>query len=84
MAEISLIERIVDAAVSRILESHIPSLREEMVRSVVADLLPEFAKSHGEVAGAGGQSEGERQPIYWRRFRRFTPEQPRRKFYERC
>ncbi len=58
MAEISLIERIVDAAVSRILESHIPSLREEMVRSVVADLLPEFAKSHGEVAGAGGQSEG--------------------------
>lgn len=58
MAEISLIERIVDAAVSRILESHIPSLREDMVRSVMADLLPEFAKSHSPTEGPAEHSGG--------------------------
>ncbi len=58
MAEISLIERIVDAAVSRILENHLPSLREDMVRSVVAELLPEITKSQGEHAGAREHSDG--------------------------
>ncbi len=50
MAESILIERIVEKAVSRILESHIPSLREELVRSVVAELLPELSKSHLDLA----------------------------------
>ena len=56
MAETSLIERIVDAAVSRILESHIPALREDLIRGVVAELLPEISKSR-EAAGSGGHAE---------------------------
>jgi hypothetical protein len=58
MAESILIERIVEKAVSRILESHIPSLREELVRSVVAELLPELAKSHAELANPSETWEG--------------------------
>ncbi len=45
MAEPILIEQIVEKAVARILESHIPSLREDLVRSVIAELGPELAKS---------------------------------------
>src|ERR1017187_5856453 len=58
MAESILIERIVEKTVSRILESHIPALREELVRSVVAELLPELAKSHGELAKPSETWEG--------------------------
>jgi hypothetical protein len=58
MAESTLIEQIVEKAVFRILESHIPSLREDLVRSVVAELLPEIANSHSELAGTREHAEG--------------------------
>lgn len=57
MAEITSIEKIVDAAVSRILEARIPLLREELVRTVAEELLPEMEKSQG-LAASGESSQG--------------------------
>jgi hypothetical protein len=47
MAETISIEQIVEAAVSRILENHIPSLLQDLVRSVSREILPELAKGEG-------------------------------------
>ena len=62
MAETISIEQIVEAAVSRILENHIPSLCQDLVRSVSREILPELVKSEsegltGSSAGNGGNSE---------------------------
>jgi hypothetical protein len=47
MADSTSIERVVEKAVARILEIRIPALREELVRAVAADLLPELANTNG-------------------------------------
>jgi hypothetical protein len=62
MAETISIEQIVEAAVSRILENHIPSLCQDLVRSVSREILPELVKAEsggltGSSAGNGGNSE---------------------------
>jgi hypothetical protein len=62
MAETISIEQIVEAAVSRIIENHIPSLCQDLVRSVSREILPELAKLEGGVgpssaAGNSGNSE---------------------------
>jgi hypothetical protein len=58
MAETISIEQIVETAVSRILENHIPSLREALIRSVSEELLPELAKLQRGVAGSASGSHG--------------------------
>jgi len=62
MSETISIEQIVEAAVSRILENHIPSLCQDLVRSVTREILPELAKVEGgagpsSAPGNGGNSE---------------------------
>lgn len=53
MAEISTIERIVETAVSRILENHLPSLRDDLVRTVLQEVAPEMERSS---SGQGSQA----------------------------
>jgi hypothetical protein len=58
MAETISIEQIVEAAVSRILENHIPSLCQDLVRAVSREILPELAKVEGGVGGAVADGHG--------------------------
>ena len=59
MAETISIEQIVEAAVSRILESHIPSLCQDLVRSVSREILPELSKVEGGVGfGSSASNSG--------------------------
>jgi hypothetical protein len=52
MSDKNGIEKIVAQALSRALESHLPQLRDELVRSVVKEVLP-------KVQGSGEASQGE-------------------------
>jgi hypothetical protein len=59
MAETISIEQIVEAAVSRILESHIPSLCQDLVRSVSREILPALSKAEGGlVTGSAADNHG--------------------------
>ncbi len=57
MADPTSIERVVEKAVARILETRIPTLREELVRAVAADLMPELANINGGHATSGEDSQ---------------------------
>ncbi|MGH9512469.1 MAG: hypothetical protein ACRD2U_10080 [Terriglobales bacterium] len=58
MAESLSIEQFVETAVARVLEDHLPSLREDLIRGVVAQLLPEIAKSRELPAPAASADTG--------------------------
>lgn len=53
MAESTGIEQIVERVVSEVLESHVPELRSELVRKVLAELPPSIGAA---AAGSGGEN----------------------------
>ena len=46
MAERTGIEQIVEKVVSQVLESHVPRLREDLVRQVLEELQPQLGQAH--------------------------------------
>ena len=56
MAERSAVERIVERVVSQVLESHVPHLREELVRRVLEELPQASTASAGSSGESGAAS----------------------------
>src|SRR5438132_13159492 len=47
MSERNQIEKVVERVVSKVLESHVPRLRDELVQRVLQELQPQLAASSG-------------------------------------
>jgi hypothetical protein len=52
MSERNQIEKVIERAVSKVLESHVPRLRDELVQRVLQELQPQLAGASGASSGA--------------------------------
>jgi len=52
MSERNQIEKVIERAVSKVLESHVPRLRDELVQRVLQELQPQLAAASGASSGA--------------------------------